>query len=952
MKPEKILMTVFIILALASITWAGKGRSEESSKNQIMESYGKLPIYFIQNNGQVDESVKFYEKGGGHSIFFTEDGIYFSFFSKEQFQKEGTEKLKKQGKDQKIISDQVVIKPVDGKRAEIVAENMLSGKVNFFTGNDPNKWKTDIPTYGTVRYREIFPDIDLIFYGNQRQLEYDVVVKPGADPSSAAFKIEGARDLKTTKDGDLEIILNTGSSIIQKKPHIYQEIGGNKIEIKGEYAIKKEKEGYIYAFKVKEYDNAHVLVIDPVFVYSTYLGGGSSDFGYGIAVDSQGHAYVTGYAGSNDYPTQNPIQAGNAGIYDVFVTKLDSSGSNLIYSTYLGGGSSDYGYGIAVDSQGNAYVTGYTGSNNYPTQNPIQAVYAGLSDVFVTKLDSSGSKIVYSTYLGGGDYDYGNDIAVDAQGNVYVTGHTMSNNYPTQNPIQAVYAGYGDVFVTKLNSSGSSMVYSTYLGGGSDDVGNGIAVDAQGNAYVTGYTGSNNYPTQNPIQAGNAGLSDVIVTKLNSLGSSIVYSTYLGGGSDDGGNGIAVESQGNVYVTGYTWSKNYPTQNPIQVDNAGYWDVIVTKLSAIYTLIVTKTGTGSGTVTSSPAGINCGFDCTGLYAQGTTVTLTATPAAGSTFVVWSGNSDCSDGVVTMSVGKTCIATFNKLNPPSIPTLLRAKATSSSDIMLSWQDNSNNETGFRIQRRLGDCSITNTNVWSLIATRPVNSTSYTNGNLTSAATYSYRILAYNADGRSGFSNCATATTGFAGTPTSPTNLVAASTSANSVKLTWKDNSIDETSLKIYRKDGANAWALLTAINSPNAVSYTDNTASGSTSTTTYSYYLSACNANGCSPSTSVAIVPFKPTNLQAVAGLGRVDLSWMDNSANETTFRVWRRDGNCASANLWNLVGDAGANATAFSDTTVTAGTTYSYSVTAMTQSMIRPYAYGNSRSNCVSVAVQ
>jgi Beta-propeller repeat/Alpha/beta hydrolase of unknown function (DUF900) len=318
-------------------------------------------------------------------------------------------------------------------------------------------------------------------------------------------------------------------------------------------------------------------------LYSTYLGGSSGDEGQGIAVDSSGDAYVTGYSNSTNFPTQSPLQSTFAGNLDVFVSKLNASGSALLYSTYLGGSGNDEGQGIAVDSSGDAYVTGYSNSTNFPTQNPLQSALDGGGDAFVTKLNASGSALLYSTYLGGSGNDGGQGIAVDSSGDAYVTGSTTSTNFPTQNPLQTTSGGSnsnGDAFVSKLNASGSALLYSTYLGGSDYDIGTGIAVDSSGHAYVTGRTDSADFPTQSPLQNTVGGNFDVFVSKLNVSGSALLYSTYLGGRSDDVGQGITVDSSGDAYVTGYTDSTDFPTQSPLQSTVGGLDNVFVTVISA------------------------------------------------------------------------------------------------------------------------------------------------------------------------------------------------------------------------------------------------------------------------------------------------------------------------------------------------------------------------------------
>jgi hypothetical protein len=319
-------------------------------------------------------------------------------------------------------------------------------------------------------------------------------------------------------------------------------------------------------------------------VYSTYIGGSGIDYGYGIALDGSGNAYVTGYTQSTDFDvTAGAFQTTNGGWRDVFVTQLNASGSGLVYSTYIGGSNEDYGYGIAVDGSGNAYVTGYTNSTDYDvTSGAFQTTYGGGSyDVFVTKLNASGSGLVYSTYIGGSGEDRGYGIAVDGSGNAYVTGKTSSTNYDvTAGAFQTTNGGSPDVFVTKLDASGSGLVYSTYIGGNGGDESWGIAVDGSGNAYVTGRTSSTNYDiTPAAFQTTKGGFDDVFVTKLNATGSGLVYSTYIGGGLDDYGYGIAVDVSGNAYVTGLTTASDYDvTSGAFQTTKDGSSDVFVTKL--------------------------------------------------------------------------------------------------------------------------------------------------------------------------------------------------------------------------------------------------------------------------------------------------------------------------------------------------------------------------------------
>jgi hypothetical protein len=464
--------------------------------------------------------------------------------------------------------------------ARMVGEDELIGKTNYFIGNEPSKWRRNIDTYGKIKYEQIYPGIDLAFYGDQNQLEYDFLVGVGGDPQVINLSFDGVEQLSVDRGG--ELLMETRSGFMrQHKPVVYQDVDGSRRRIACNYVVRS---GRRVGFELGEYDHSKPLVIDPVLTYSTFLGGTDSDFGRDIFVDSNGNAYITGRTASVDFPLQNPKQTTRSGFSDVFITKLNASGTAVIYSTYLGGSGSEFGSSIAVDSNGNAYVGGYADSNNFPTVNPIQP-FGGFIDCFITKLDATGANLVYSTYLGGTDYEYVFGLALDATGSVYVTGFTQSTDFPTTNPLQASRSGGSDAFVTKLNPSGNSKVYSTYLGGNSYEEGDAIAVDSAGNAYITGYTYSSDFPRANASQPVFGGSIDAFVSKLSANGTALVYSTFLGGFSDDSGRGIAIDSSGNAYVCGNTQSSNFPTLNPAQPALNGFsTDSFVTKLNASGTI--------------------------------------------------------------------------------------------------------------------------------------------------------------------------------------------------------------------------------------------------------------------------------------------------------------------------------------------------------------------------------
>jgi uncharacterized repeat protein (TIGR01451 family) len=567
----------------------------------VMTSYGKLPLSFERNQGQTDGRVKFLSRGSGYTLYLTAKEAVLALQKTPSKGENQNAKIRNAGlaTDQLPRTSTVLRMRLEGANSapKVRGLEQLPGKSNYFIGNDPTKWHTHVPNYARVQYEGIYPGVDLVYYGHQRQLEYDFVVAPGANPKSIRLAFEGAGQMKVGTEGDL-VLSGEGGELRFQKPVVYQLTGGRdrtqtsegvRTFIDGRYLLEGKSQ---VSFYLAAYDRSKPLVIDPVLSYSTYLGGSGDDWAFGIALDLAGNAYVTGFTNSTNFPTKGAFQGANAGGYDAFVTKLSPTGSALVYSTYLGGGGADQAYGIALDSAGNAYVTGLTNSTNFPTKNAFQGANAGGGDVFVTKLGPTGSALVYSTYLGGSGADYGYGIALDSARNAYVTGLTSSTNFPTKNSFQGANAGNSDAFVTKLSPTGSALVYSTYLGGSDNDQASGITLDSAGNAYVTGRTYSTNFPTKNPFQGANAGGYDAFVTKLSPIGSTLVYSTYLGGSGDDEATGIALDSARNAYVTGRTVSTNFPTQNPFQAANAGGTDAFVTKLAPIGSALVYSTYLG------------------------------------------------------------------------------------------------------------------------------------------------------------------------------------------------------------------------------------------------------------------------------------------------------------------------------------------------------------------------
>lgn len=521
-----------------------------------VDRFGQPPVSFEPNVGQAPGRYDFVTRGQGFGMAIDSTGASLAL---------GTD----EGRD---LLRMDLVGADDAATPH--ALDPLAGTVNWVVGDDESAWRSGVPTFGRVSYRDVLPGIDISYYGTDGgALEYDFVVAPNADPGFIRVAFDGADDV-ALRDGSLVITTGTGA-LTQEAPVLYQSIEGRRVSVEGGYVLTGDEVG----FEVGGYDRNRPLVIDPVLAYSSYLGGSGEEVAWAIAVDGAGAAYVTGYTTSVDFPSsQAAFQASSAGSFDAFVTKLDATGWP-VYSTYLGGSLDDLGHDIAVDGSGAAYAVGHTASTNFPTLVPFQSANAGASDAFVTKLDATGMP-VYSTYLGGSGGDFAEGIAVSSSGVAYLTGMTSSPNFPTAAPFLGSYSGVGgDGFVAKLDASGQSLVYSTYLGGTADDEGFGIAVDGAGAAYVGGYTLSTNFPVLGAVQPVNAGDKDVFVTKLNASGRSLVYSTYLGGYGEDVAYGIAVDGAGAAYVSGHTLSTSFLTAAARQPANAGNMDAFVTKLS-------------------------------------------------------------------------------------------------------------------------------------------------------------------------------------------------------------------------------------------------------------------------------------------------------------------------------------------------------------------------------------
>jgi RHS repeat-associated protein len=501
--------------------------------------WANLPAGFEVNQGQADRRVRYLSRAPGRTLYLTSSEAVLA-------DQRGELRLRLLGANRSPA-----ITPLDP----------LPGKNHYFTGSDPARWRTNVTQYARVKYAQVYPGIDLVFYGDQRRIEYDFVVAPGADPSRIRFRFQGARSLRISESGGVNVELQ-GGTVYQRAPEVYQEIDGKRRPVAGRHVWKGSRE---LGFEVGDYDRNRPLVIDPVILWASYLGGSGADTATGVAMDAAGNVYVAGETTSANFPTQRPIQGANAGGGDAFVAKVSPDGRTLLYSTFLGGASRDAANAVAVDSAGNAYVTGFTGSNAFPVvAGGFQTVRRGGWDVFVTKLNPAGNQLVYSTLLTGTANEFGHGIAIDAGGSAYACGITNSTDFPvTPGAYDTSFnGGPTDFFVVKLSPGGNAQVFGTYLGGSATENGQQtrIAVNEAGNAFLGGFTDSTNFPTTpGAVQARHGGMFDGVVARLSPDGARLEYGTFLGGSRNDGVYGMALDAFSNLYLSGSSGSADFPT---------------------------------------------------------------------------------------------------------------------------------------------------------------------------------------------------------------------------------------------------------------------------------------------------------------------------------------------------------------------------------------------------------
>jgi predicted MPP superfamily phosphohydrolase len=565
----------------------------DNKQKQILDNSPSIPLFFTMNKGQFPAEVLFQTRTPEATIYLCKNKIVTVFIRELNDSKSGELNENQNSLEHMLMRETQPMERIstvaefigENPSTVITGEHRLPNNNNYFIGNDPLNWQTNVPNYQSVTYNNVYPGIDLKYYANKNGLKYDFIVNPGADFSQIQVHYTGISELSVTSNGALQVETRFGV-ISENTPLVYQKIGGVTHEIQGRYVLRSSN---VFGFMIEGYDPLIPLVIDPAIVYSTFLGGTGDDHGYNIAVDANGSAYISGITDSSDFPTTpGAYDTTFNGRLDIFVTKLSPSGKTLVYSTFIGGADLDFTYNIAVDTHGSAYITGGTVSSDFPTTpGAYDTTFNNDEDGFVTKLSPSGNTLVYSTFLGGGsdkrDIEAGEGIVVDVDGFAYISGTTDSSDFPTTpGAYDTALNGITDGFVTKLSPSGNTLVYSTYLGGYSYEWFGVITVDGNGSAYITGITDSSDFPTTpGAYDTALNGHSDVFMTRLSPSGNTLIFSTFLGGTSNESrADSLALDAMGYTYIAGYTDSIDFPT-TPGAFDTTynGHGDVFVTKLS-------------------------------------------------------------------------------------------------------------------------------------------------------------------------------------------------------------------------------------------------------------------------------------------------------------------------------------------------------------------------------------
>jgi hypothetical protein len=565
-----------IVIILFACLAEGYAKVPGTSK-EILNRCENIPLFFIANEGQTDANVAFISKGNHCTMFFTPEGTLFSLTENQSNPTNGFA---------------LRLNFLNSNTSpEMVGEEKLSSTTNYFLGNNPSLWKTNVSNFGKVRLNELYKGIDLVYYGNQSRLEYDFMIKPGTNPSKIRLSYDlgnkKGNALSINEQGDLIISTPIGN-IIEHKPYCYQYIDGKKQRVDGKYQVIDAGKN-IFSFSVGNYDKNHTLVIDPVIEYSTYLGGNGDDLNFGVVRDNAGNIYLSGNTSSGDFPTTTGVYSSKSkGDLESFITKLDPTCTKIIYSTFIGGDNADYGGNLAIDAKGNAYLTGSTHSWDFPvTKNALVKEFKGpwsaqRPDIFIIKLSSNGDSLLYSTFFGGSKVDMNSIIYADGMGNAYITLYTESSKLPeAPSSFNKKYAGKGDAYIMKLDPAGN-LIYSSYLGGKQKEVPTCIIADKEGNAVIAGTTNSPDFQRSVlTFDTAYHGKDDIFVTKISGDGSKILFSSIMGGKENEMPKTLKLDNEGNICLAGFTESSDFPvTKNTYENAFHGKRDAFFSKISA------------------------------------------------------------------------------------------------------------------------------------------------------------------------------------------------------------------------------------------------------------------------------------------------------------------------------------------------------------------------------------
>jgi fibronectin type 3 domain-containing protein len=975
-------------------------------KEPMRAAYAKLPLAFEANQGQADPQVQFLSQGSGYTLWLTGKEAVLGLRKPEdgRVTAEGGSLPRPSILRMRLLGSDPNSK---GRGAE-----PLSGQVDYFFGNDPRKWRTNVPTYGKVKYAGVYPGVDLVYYGNQDQLEYDFVVKPGANPHQIRLAYSGAAGVDVAANGDL-LLHTEGGDVRQRKPVIYQEVDGQRTPVQGDYVLlshghsAKRKAGDVQAldsnthqvgFKLAKYDATRPLIIDPVLTYGTYLAGSSVDDGHGIAVDKDGMIYVVGTTLFNGFPQTSGAYQGPQGNNDAFVVKLDpakSGAASLLYATHLGGSSGDLGNAIAVDGDGMIYVAG-TASYDFPTTpNSFYPRQRIAGDGFLVKLDptkSGAASLVYSTYLGGAAPGIGHSIALDADRNVYITGGTGDRYFtPTPGAFQTDQP-LTDAFLLKLDltrTGADALLYSTYLGGSGDDSGSGVALDSTGHVYITGTTESANFPTTpGGFQTEQAG-KDAFMVELDlsqSGAASLLYGTYLGGFGDDLGEGIAVDGNGAVYVTGQAGPSFPVTAGAYQTTLRGSDAYLVkldpTQSGAASLLYSTYLGGNGGDNGSGIALDAAGY----VYLAGWTqssdfpttpgalppaprapdqlpsdgfvakLDLNRSGAASLLYSTYLGGSSL-DGAYDIAVdalGNACVmgntqsrdfpTTPSGYNPgpgngsehafvvrlsaisPAAPSTPTVTPVSETELDLSWTHPGTNASRFEVYHRPQGGS------YSLVAKVASTVRTFQDTGLAPGTGYTYFVRAVSSE--EGYTDSPEAGGVTLPLPAPPTRLQAALSGAV-VHLSWEESDARAKEFHLERKSDTEAYRE-TAVLGAAIRTYSDDSVGPSTH---YVYRVRAFGTAAFSDysiEAEITTPPGTPTGLTAEPfSATQARLTWKPgNGPAPYQYRIERKSG----GGSFQEVGRARGNSPAFLDAGLTPNTLYTYRVRAAGVNTVSDYS--------------